>query len=513
MAERVLLLGMDGCNPDLLLRWSEDGSLPALRALRTRGSVCRLESPPGCGDDGAWTTAFTGVSPATHARFFYRHMQPGTYDLPPFGDEKLRHEPIWSTLGKAGKRVAVVDVPKSPRPPEINGVFLGDWLVHGRDHQTPVASPAAFADEVVARFGPAPESLCHFTQPSLDEAGYRAMLKRLETSAGMKRDLCLSLLDRERWDLFAAVFKEGHCAGHHGWHLHDHEHPAHSPQVAAAIGDPLLRNYRAIDTAIGQLISRAGPDTSILVVSVLGMGPNYGSAWMMPTIINRLDPDPRRVSMAARAILKPPASWLHKALKGHARGVVNHIAGKIGARFRTGQRAFSIEPSEHVSGIRLNLEGREARGCIRQGPEAEAFCRQLISDLLDIVDLDTGERLIDEIVPTRDLYDGPLLDHLPDLLVFWNLSRPVRAAASPKIGQIRASGPVPRTGAHVPGGILFAAGAGIEAGAFTPPRPLVDQAATVGAMLDVTLHGCEGAPIAGAGLSHTSAMVGGSGGG
>lgn len=492
-----MLLGMDGADPDLLLRWSDDGSLPALRALRERGVTRRLESPPGCGDDGAWATAYTGAWPATHGRFYYRRMQPGTYELPSFGDGALLREPLWSPLSRAGRRVAVIDVPKSALPASLNGVYLGDWLVHGREHPVPVACPAGFEAETIARFGAAPRSLCHFSQPDLDAAGYLDMLDRLDTSVRMKRDLCLSLLGREPWDLFFAVFKESHCAGHHGWHLHDAGHPRHAPGIAALTGDPLLHAYRAIDGALAALIRGAAPDTTVMVFSVLGMGPNYGLAMLLPDILARLDPDRRLVAASMRGLVKPAAGWLYRQAGGRARALVRQTAAAVGARYRTGQSAFAIEPSEHVSGIRLNLVGREPRGRIRPGAEADAYCRRLADDLLEIVDPESGERLIEDVVPVADVYSGAALDTLPDLLVFWNLSRPFRAAASSKIGVVTVEDSVRRTGAHVPGGILFAAGPGVPASGLLGPRPLVDLAPTVGALLGVPLEGCDGTPIPG----------------
>ncbi len=499
MPGRVLLLGIDGANPDLLLRWTEDGALPTLRTLRGRGVTCRLESPPGCGDDGAWATAYTGVSPATHGRFYYRRMQPGTYSLPSFADGDLRHDPIWTTIGRAGKRVAVIDVPKSPLPSELNGVYLGDWLVHGRDHAVPVAFPDEFARHTIDRFGSAPESVCGFHQPSLDAAGYSAMLERLRTSTGMKRDLCLSLLDQEPWDLFFAVFKEAHCAGHHGWHLHDASDPGHSPDLAAAVGDPLLRAYQAIDGAIGDLVARAGDDMTVIVFSALGMGPNNGLAGLLPDILERLHPSHQRRVAWARRLLKPLAARLIRLAGGHTGSLLRQAAATFGASHRTGQPAFAIEPSEHVSGIRLNLVGREASGQIEPGADADHFCAQLTRDLLEIVDPETGERLINDVVPINQFYDGALLSHLPDLLVFWNLSRRASSAASRKIGVVTESGPLPRTGAHMPGGLLIAAGSHLDAGLIAPPRPLEDLAATVGAAMGVALPGGAGTPLPGAG--------------
>jgi len=39
-----------------------------------------------------------------------------------------------------------------------------------------------------------------------------------------KRALTLSVLEEGDWDLFAAVFSEGHCTGHQLWHVHDEGH-------------------------------------------------------------------------------------------------------------------------------------------------------------------------------------------------------------------------------------------------------------------------------------------------
>ena len=51
---RVLAIGLDSIDPDLLQRWCDAGDLPVLRRLRDRGMHGRLAGPPCVGDDGAW---------------------------------------------------------------------------------------------------------------------------------------------------------------------------------------------------------------------------------------------------------------------------------------------------------------------------------------------------------------------------------------------------------------------------------------------------------------------------
>jgi predicted AlkP superfamily phosphohydrolase/phosphomutase len=66
----------------------------------------------------------------------------------------------------------------------------------------------------------------------------------------------------------------------------------------------------------------------------------------------------------------------------------------------------------------VNLEGREPQGIVSPGEEYEAVISDLIRRLEDMVDPDTGERVIQEIMRGEDVYDGPYADKAPDLLFF-----------------------------------------------------------------------------------------------
>src|SRR4029079_8205942 len=82
-------------------------------------------------------------------------------------------------------------------------------------------------------------------------------------------------------------------------------------------------------------------------------------------------------------------------------------------------RCFVVANGLVVGGIRLNLAGREPRGTLTAGTVPE-FCRQLERDLLDLVDADSGRRLVQRVMSTDDLYQGACRDELPDVLVEWS---------------------------------------------------------------------------------------------
>ncbi|MET0849834.1 MAG: alkaline phosphatase family protein [Candidatus Rokuibacteriota bacterium] len=158
-AERPLIvIGLDAAEHRLVSRWCDAGDLPTLRSLRDAGAFGLVRSPDGIGDDGAWASFCTGVLPARHGRYHHRQLQPGRYTVGSVGP--LGRSPFWETLSHAGRRLAIVDVPKSPQSAELNGVRISNWLVHGRNggpgRLTPPACRHRRRHAVLAGASPAP---------------------------------------------------------------------------------------------------------------------------------------------------------------------------------------------------------------------------------------------------------------------------------------------------------------------------------------------------------------------
>ena len=100
-----------------------------------------------------------------------------------------------------------------------------------------------------------------------------------------------------------------------------------------------------------------------------------------------------------------------------------------------------------------------------------------------------------KVLRVRDLYDGPFVDNLPDLLVIWSRNRPISKAWSPKVGEAKVDYPPYRSGNHLPDGILFACGPGILHDHAIGSVSLMDLPATFAARLGVRLPDLEGVPI------------------
>jgi predicted AlkP superfamily phosphohydrolase/phosphomutase len=89
-----------------------------------------------------------------------------------------------------------------------------------------------------------------------------------------------------------------------------------------------------------------------------------------------------------------------------------------------------------LSGVYLNLRGREAQGIVTQGSEAEALKAELIAKLSGLRDEEHGEVAIRNVYATDRLYRGPYLDAAPDLIAGFNAGYRISWEAA--VGQVTA---------------------------------------------------------------------------
>jgi predicted AlkP superfamily phosphohydrolase/phosphomutase len=73
-----------------------------------------------------------------------------------------------------------------------------------------------------------------------------------------------------------------------------------------------------------------------------------------------------------------------------------------------------------LSGLSLNVKGREAQGIVLPGPEADQLKRELISKLTMLRDEELDEIAIRRAYATDGLYRGPYLEAAPDIIVGYN---------------------------------------------------------------------------------------------
>jgi len=477
---KVVALGLDAPNHELLEAWLDGGLLPNLGKLRRRGASSLITSTKHYSNEHCWIPFLTGTSLERWDHWLDR-WDPATYTY----DEESLYQwgtaPVFYALGDAFK-VAAFDL-SAPIANGVNGIQVVGWATD-LNACFPASQPADLLGELIRDYGPDPKlAAAHpiwdrqhqnagvsYTVPSAYDAGaLRRFGAALARSAEMRGDICRDLIGRDDWDLFLALFSETHTGGHVLWHL-SQPHPI-SGIRGTLDEDPLLAIFRAADSAIGKILEAA--DGAYVVVfsidSVVVDCLENGRSLFLPEFLYRWC-FPGMAALATGQVgtpVPPPRfdyarHWKHEVWDLRTAGADAELDSPERQERRRDplswcpanwyaplwprMRAFAL-PSVADGYVRLNIRGREARGEV-DASDFGMTCEALTRDLGGLVDARTGAPMVREVVRVRqDPSDQDPTQHPADLIVIWREDRPVDTVDSPAVGRI---GPVPyfRSGGH-----------------------------------------------------------------
>jgi len=282
---RIVVIGLDSCDPDLILRWSKEGHIPHITSMLESGVWARLMSTRNLFDDSPWPSFNTGVNPAKHAFYDFQQLKRGTTEIIRADARHCRYFPFWWLLRNAGKKVAVFDVPKTYPIEGIDGIQISAWGEH-----YPLLKrsslPLPIAEELNFRFGKYrhPKEIIEPRRISQEMRLYKTMISGIDNKLGAS----IYVMDQEDWDLYISVFSESHYGGHQFFHYSDERHWAFDSRKASLIGEPLPHIYSQIDSAIDELFRRVPDEATFFIVSVHGIETNYSANHLVPTILEGL---------------------------------------------------------------------------------------------------------------------------------------------------------------------------------------------------------------------------------
>lgn len=533
LSSKVLFLAMDAGNQSLIREWAGDGTLPNIRSLLARGLVGKTMSLDGLYEGATWPSFYTGLNPAQHGFHSLKQLKPGTYEFcRRYPGDFIRREPFWNYLSAAGLRIAILDIPLSGISKGLNGIQMVEWGSHDGVYGFRTWPPRLKL-EVLTRFGRHPLRI------SCDSYGrtardFYSFKNKLIKGVQRKAELTIHYLKRGNWSFFAQVFSESHCVGHQCWHLHDPRHPNHDPEIADYTGDAIRDVYKAIDGAIGKILEHATSDTIIFFLASHSIAHNIGGNFLLSEILERLNLAKKgrngiaakktqspvkniyaffgrgwqKIPTTIKTPLKPAVLFLHNLIMHRVRSEdFLLLPPSISNIDLKNSKCFPLLNGNPVSGIRINLSGREPNGLIKPGAELNGFCDEITKDLLSIVDWETAQPVVKSVKKTCKLYHGEYIDHLPDLLIEWNDEILLGSLGisdgkgsrlrmvSEKIGVVEGANTYCRTGEHRPEGLLIAVGPGIKAGRIERTVSILDFAPTFSDIFGVKIPYVDGNPI------------------
>lgn len=423
-AGRVLLIGLDAAEPALLERMIADAELPALRKLLAAGSWSRVSSPAAYGSGTVWPTFFTGTDATDHGHYAHWGWDPASMCLS-YYDPSV-HTPFWQALDRDGVTVGVIDVPFAPHIGFEKGFEVLEWGAHDWVDGRSFVSPPAVRETVTKNFGQHPFSHPLAAPPQDPEALSKQSVEYVE-GARLRGDVAVRLITDQRPDVTIVIFSEVHHGGHFLWQTIEPDLKMYDDIRADAQPQNDLRElHRVLDRQVARLVEAAGPETSVIVFGLHGMGPGRGVPSVLEPMLAGMglshvdDTVGRRRSFVAGLKRHAP-----KALRNLYRSTV-----PLAARSQWGKasllpaydwsrtRAFSLPTDQH-GWVRINLAGREARGIVPQS-EYTATVDRIEAEIRALRTADGSPVAADVIRPPRNTGRiGRGGDLLPDLVVHW----------------------------------------------------------------------------------------------
>src|SRR5688500_6158246 len=226
---RVLCLGLDGADYDLVRKLLAQGRLPTLAKLSREGTFGALRSTIPAFTPTAWSSFLTGLNPAGHGIFAFTAN-------PNRGGGRLENAasragaPLWRYLGAASVRSAFVTVPFTHPPEPLSGLIVTGFGGPRRPEIVPLpARNAILAAHPDLRASRHPD-LTDFAAAAAALAGHVDEIA----------DVCFLALELEpELGLLCVDFMSSDIAGHLMWHRLDPTHPAHRADEA---GEELVRS-------------------------------------------------------------------------------------------------------------------------------------------------------------------------------------------------------------------------------------------------------------------------------
>lgn len=284
---RVIVLGLDGVDPDVVDLLVSEGAMPNFARLRERGASGRLLSRTPLLSPVVWTTIATGKTPEEHRIGHFVAVNEQTGERLPVTSQMRRGKALWNILSDAGRQVDVVGWWATWPAETVKGTIVSDhacyhFLLSDRPaaaDSAGIVSPPAMesqieslvrkpADLTATDLAPflrvTPEELARPFDFNDDVSHFKWALAAAESY----RRIGLFLWERERPDQLMVYIEATDSASHLFGHLF--RATGLAGELAAQqerAGGAVAAMYRYADALVGDYLAAMDDRTTLVVLS------------------------------------------------------------------------------------------------------------------------------------------------------------------------------------------------------------------------------------------------------
>jgi len=432
---KVMVVGLDGADWELIMPWVRAGKLPHLQRLLAEGCYGPLASISPPLTFPAWVSFSTGVNPGRHGVLDFFARIPGQFRVRLYNAMDIQEERFWHRLSRENKTVGIVGMPVNYPIEPLNGIVLPGFDTPGigggkapADHMYP-QSLYRELEEHCGGYWVVP-NLVAFGPHQMSQAAER--IKFVTVNKGQVVDY---LLTSRNWDCFVFVLGETDSVCHHFWRFHDPASPLYESDPPE-LRDTIFAIYRQADEILGRLLELLPPDGHLVMVSDHGMGGTsdkviHLNLWLAQEGFLTYKEQvwkktwwrqaQRRLLHAARDLGRRYVPHALKKFLFRKTDLIDRLESHL--RYAAIDWDHTLAYSDegfHFPSIRINLEGVEPRGRVRPGKEYEQLREKIAAKLLEWEDPYNGARVVHRVYRREELYSGPQACHTPDLVIDWH---------------------------------------------------------------------------------------------
>jgi len=415
--EKVLLIGIDGADYNILKELLDNNELKNLANISEHGQFSRLMSTIPPLSPAAWTSVFTGAPPYKHGIWGFLKQKEGEYFYKPVTSRDRKVKAVWNLLTEKNKKSIIVNVPFSYPPEKINGVMITGLGSPGKDSN--FVYPPSLKKFILENF---PNFDVDFNEGKLERSS--ADIYELEKNIiKTERDIVncsIYLLNENRWDFGVIVLRS----------LDTIQHFAFDDSRF------IRQHYKRVDKLVGKILDEVdnrSKETKVIICSDHGFRRVfkrfYVNTWLEREGYLRLKSNSSNLLLKIGIDAEKFRSFMWRVglknllVKVEHSNIAKYLLKIIPSSshqylFNTDwnqTKAFFYRASNGL--IKINIQGREPQGCI-DANNALKLGKELKLKLEKIIDPTTGAKVFRNVFLKEELgidaYDFPEIILLPN---------------------------------------------------------------------------------------------------
>ncbi|MBU0638839.1 MAG: alkaline phosphatase family protein [Planctomycetes bacterium] len=414
LAERFLIIGLDGATFDVLDPLIDAGRMPNFKRLIDEGVSGVLMSTKPPITPAAWTTFMTGKGPGRHGILDFEKFDVKAHTLTFNSTYEIREKTLWEILSDKGLRVGSINLPMTYPPKPVNGFVISGFETPSVDAE--FTWPPDLKKDILREI-PDYDYRTNWRRKAFGgDALLAENLGYISRSFEQGWHLTHYCGEKYGWEVLMVLFKFVDNLQHKAWRYLDPRTCDRYPRRAEMAAECFTR----LDDVLGKLFAYADEhNATVLIMSDHGHGSLDGKA--QPNLLLR-DWGYLALRSGWQQAGTRATYWLHRLTKGKA------------TRFEQGSRGIETDLAVDWSrtkacvmhagiygNLYINLKGRGPYGIVDPA-DYESLRDELAERLRAAKTRDKHGReitIFPEVYKTEELYDCSREDNpdLPDLLL------------------------------------------------------------------------------------------------